>query len=192
MKVWLEAPQVVKIFDEARARSPRDFLLLNLFRWGLTVGEVVGYRALPGIYKEDLRENGVWIRGKGWAGGAKTGGEIEARIEGLYKLPPDVLQQLAARAAALGPGRKVFDLSARQTERLVKDYARRAGVQDWHLVGPHRLRAFFATDARDKGLDGFLIRDLMRHKSEKDTNTYIGRASGAKIQSAVDDLSRTA
>jgi len=179
------------MFDEAMAKSPRDFLILTLFRWGLTLGEVVGYRDLPGIHKEDLRENGVWIRGKGWAGGAKTGKETEERIEGLYQLPPDVLRQLAARAALAPPGGKVFGVSGRQTERIVKEYARLAGVEDWHLIGPHRLRAFFATDARDKGVEGLLIRDMMRHKDIGDTNTYVGRASAIKIQSAVDDLSRT-
>ena len=53
----------------AKHDSERDYLLLLLMRYGLRCGEIVGWRGLPGIRIEDIRDDGVWVKGKGYAKG---------------------------------------------------------------------------------------------------------------------------
>src|SRR5437667_12716413 len=53
----------------AKHDSERDYLLLLLMRYGLRCGEIVGWRGLPGIRIEDIRDDGVWAKGKGYAKG---------------------------------------------------------------------------------------------------------------------------
>src|SRR5207249_1303838 len=119
----------------AADNNKRDHLLLLLMRYGLRCGEIVGWRGLPGIRIGDIRDEGIWVKGKG--------------------------------------------------------YAREAGIDDWEMVGPHRLRAFFATDAKDKGLDAFTIRDLMRHKNITTTNLYVGQSSPERLAKMVNQLAKT-
>ncbi len=170
------------MLELAKARSRRDHLLLLLMRYGLRCGEIVGWRGLPGIRVQDVRDTGIWIKGKGYAAGI-----VQDR---LVPMPPDVMELLKS-FVSLGrrrPEDKVFPLSEYWAEQIVKGYAKRAGIEDWERVGPHRLRAFFATDAKDKGQDAFTIRDLMRHKNITTTNLYVGQSSPARLARVVKDL----
>lgn len=145
---------------ELSGRNPRDHALLQCLRYSLRVGEVVGDNRLHGVRRMDLRSDGVWIRGKG-------GGEY------FIHLPPALLAELAGLAHAR-PEQRLFPITERQAERIVKNLAQAASVEDSDYVSPHRLRAFFATDLKDRGIDGFTIRDLMRHKNIQTTNLYVG------------------
>ena len=171
------------MLERARVASRRDFLLLQLMRYGFRCGEIVGWRGLPGIRVGDIREQGIWVKGKGYSRGI-----VQDR---LVPLPRDLIRQLRSFAAeSVGEGfDKVFPISEVWAERIVKKYAREAGVDDWERVGPHRLRAFFATDAKDKGLDAFTIRDLMRHKNITTTNLYVGQSSTDRLARLVEELS---
>jgi integrase len=181
-KVWLTAEQVQKMLELAKARSFRDHLLLLLMRYGVRCGEIVGWRGLPGIRVQDIRDNGIWIKGKGYAAGI-----VQDR---LVPMPPYVIELLNS---FIGLGRrrpedKVFPLSEYWAEHIVKGYAKSAGMEDWERVGPHRLRAFFATDAKEKGQDAFTIRDLMRHKNITTTNLYVGQSSPERLAKVVRNL----
>ena len=158
-----------------------------LMRYGLRCGEIVGWRGLPGIRIEDIREDGIWVKGKGYARGI-----VQDR---LVVLPVEVIKRIRCHVAQTLVGHlddkhedKVFPISAVRAEQIVKRYAREAGIDDWEMVGPHRLRAFFATDAKDKGLDAFTIRDLMRHKNITTTNLYVGQSSTERLARIVEDL----
>lgn len=197
-KVWLTVTQVQEMIDTAKARSKRDFLIMLLLRWSLRVGEVVGHDRLPGIYVEDVRDDGILIKGKGWLRGIAgmgpspyTTGQVK-----IQPIPSDVIELLKSyiHDVGRGPNTKVFDLSERMAEYLIKDYARRAGVPegDWQLITPHRLRAFFASHARwTKDMDSIIIRDLMRHRSLRDTEVYLGRAPPDYLASKVRELSQS-
>jgi site-specific recombinase XerD len=158
------------------ARSvPRDYALLRLLRFSLRIGEVVGNDRLHGIRSEDLRDNGIWIKGKGGS-------------EQFVTIKKDVLKDLEPfKRGRLGE--RIFPMSERNAEYLVKDYARRAGVEDWEYVSPHRLRAFFATDLKDRGKDGFTIKELMRHKSIRTTEIYVGPPTRAQQEAIIESLS---
>ena len=186
-KIWLTAPQVAKILELAQRRNERDHLLLQLMRYGLRCGEIVGWRGLPGIRIADIRGDGIWVKGKGYARGI-----VQDR---LVPMPKTLIQQLRRYATRRladnlkeGEEDKVFPISEVRAEQIVKQYARDAGVDDWERVGPHRLRAFFATDAKDKGLDAFTIRDLMRHRSITTTNLYVGQSSTDRLAKLVEQL----
>jgi integrase len=168
-QLWLSEADTSKILNAAKSQSIRDWLILELCRHGLRDGEILGRRQLPGIYVRDLRETGIWLIGKGYSQEAPS----------LYDLPKWLILELKQFSDqwGRGPRAKLFDLSVRQLERLVKRYARIAGVEDWDLVKPHRLRAFFATDLKDRDVDSFTIRDMMRHKNITTTNLYVGRGT---------------
>src|SRR6266567_1785556 len=107
-KVWLTSEQVDTMLTQAKHDSERDYLLLLLMRYGLRCGEIVGWRGLPGIRIEDIRDDGVWVKGKGYA--------------------------------------------------------------------------------KDKGLDAFTIRDLMRHKNITTTNLYVGQSSTERLSRIMEEL----
>lgn len=187
-KVWLTTSQVDTMLHLAHERSERDYLLLQLMRYGLRCGEIVGWRGLPGIRANDLRNEGIWVKGKGYARGI-----VQDR---LVPMPKELIKQLRRHVSQTLPHRsnndsddKVFPISEVRAERIVKQYARQAGIDDWERVSPHRLRAYFATDAKDKGLDAFTIRDLMRHKNITTTNLYVGQSSAERLARIVEQLS---
>ena len=161
---WLEPEEVERILAVAKEDSNERYLMVLLMRYGLRCGEIVGWRGLPGIHKEDLRLKGIWVKGKGYARGIVQ--------DTLYPLSDDVMIQLRAHAEPLQPSAKLFPISEVHAERLVKKYAQVAGVEDWERVGPHRLRAFFNNDMKRKGIDLGLRKDMMRHKSITTTMIY--------------------
>lgn len=165
-KKWLTKDEVERILSAAEAVSHRDYLIILLMRWGLRVGEVVGYRGLPGIYKRDLRQNGIWVKGKGYAAGIVQ--------DALYPIPPNsgVMDRLRAYSAQMAVDEKLFDIDGRWAEDLVKRYAQQANIEDWELVTPHRFRAFFDTDAQEKGIPLDQRTALMRHKHYQTTEIY--------------------
>jgi integrase/recombinase XerD len=128
----------------------------------------------------DLRTDGVKVLRKGG-------------VEGLYPLPRKVIRDLRRYANdsdghGHSPTDRVFPISEWAVTLCLKGYAKRAGIEDWDRVSSHRLRAFFATDARDRGLDGFLIRDLMGHENIITTNTYTGKSTHAQLSRAMERL----
>ncbi len=175
------------MLDLANNRSERDYLLLQLMRYGLRCGEIVGWRGLPGIRCYDLRENGIWIKGKGYDRGI-----VQDRLVPMPLKIMDRLKMFASKVASWKIAeQKIFPISEVRVEQIVKNYARLSKIEDWQRVGPHRLRAFFATNAKDNGLDAFTIRDLMRHKNITTTNLYVGQSSTDRLASIVEQLSKT-
>src|SRR5207253_10075677 len=85
-KVWLTSDQVNKMTRLAADNNKRDHLLLLLMRYGLRCGEIVGWRGLPGIRIGDIRDEGIWVKGKGYARGI-----VQDR---LVPVPRDLIRQL--------------------------------------------------------------------------------------------------
>jgi site-specific recombinase XerD len=90
-----------------------------------------------------------------------------------------ILHEYAAR---MQPDDKLFDLTERRMEQLMKDWALQASIPDWHLVSPHRIRAFTATHARDSGMAGPEIQQVMGHAKYQTTEKYIGPMDEAKVK----------
>lgn len=153
---------------------PRDFYLMKLLRYSLRVGEVVGDGNLHGIRGCDVRPDGIWIKGKG--GGEHFVHVKDSFMAELSRLVPPSLND------------RMFPISERRAEQIVKEYARRASIVDWEYVSPHRFRAFYATDLRDRGVDPFTIRDGMRHKNIQTTNLYVGPTSQKRMAEIAESL----
>lgn len=176
-KIWLSEKQVDAILRAARKRRERDFQIFRLCRYGLRIGEVVGRGRLRGIRLMDLRTDGIRILGKG---GTET----------LYPLPRRVLRDLRRYIGCnnQNPTDRIFPITEWAITLCLKGYAKRRGIQDWERVSTHRLRAYFATDAKDRGFDSFLIRDLMRHRNLTTTNEYVGRSTPHALEQAMESL----
>jgi integrase/recombinase XerD len=186
-KIWLTTSQVNRMLQLAEQRKERDYLLLQLMRYGLRCGEIVGWRGLPGIRSADIRNEGIWVKGKGYARGI-----VQDRLVPMPKELMRRLRRYANQTFAERPYKKhedkLFPVSEVRAEQIVKRYAREAEIDDWERVGPHRLRAYFATDAKDRGFDAFTIRDLMRHKNITTTNLYVGQSSTERLVRIVEQL----
>ena len=152
----------------------RDYYMMRLLRYSLRIGEVVGNGKLHGIRGADLRPDGIWIKGKG-------GGEHFVHIKQPF------MTELSSLFTSRGNDR-IFPISERRAEQIVKDYARKASVVDWEYVSPHRFRAYYATDLRDRGVDPFTIRDGMRHKNIQTTNLYVGPTSQKRMAEIAESL----
>jgi len=122
-------------------------------------------QTLPGLLIEDIREDGIIVKGKGWK---KEKTNIAPKIVGL---PPILLQQLLQFAGTRKTGR-IFEISESRVEQMTRFYAKRAGVNDWKLVHPHRFRHYMTTQvARKYGV--IAARDIARHANISTTNRYI-------------------
>lgn len=190
----------------AEQKSERDFLIIALAGAsapgepgrGLRIGEIVGvkqttkYQAwidkenhskgretrvsvteLPGIHAEDLREGSVWVKRKGG-------------IVRQTRLPIWLYQRLIEFAR--GRTGKLFSVRERQAYDMVKQYARVAGLPDWQLMHPHRLRHYFITRAHDRFQDIATTRDLAGHTSERTTLRYIRRLTPEKEAEKLEQL----
>lgn len=172
------------MIEIAETKSERDYLILCLMRYGLRVGEITGERGLPGIHTDHLRfdTNTIWVKGKGYARGIVQDREIPFPLELMNRIRAYTLTVNTRKDT------RVFQVSARTMETRVQEYAHAAGIEDWERIGPHRLRAFFATDAKDKGLGAFEIRDLMRHKNITTTNLYVGQSSPEQLAKLLEKI----
>ena len=56
--------------------------------------------------------------------------------------------------------------------KMVKRWARKAGIKEWDKVSPHTFRHSFATHAFEANIPPEIIRDAMGHANISTTNTY--------------------
>jgi hypothetical protein len=117
----LDSEEVDRILAAAKEDSHERYLMVLLMRYGLRCGEIVGtdtlrkrpdWHGLPGIRKEDLRQKGIWVKGKGYAAGIVQ--------DTLYPLTDEVMDQLRVIAEPLQPEQKLFPVSEVHAERLVR------------------------------------------------------------------------
>ena len=66
--------------------------------------------------------------------------------------------------------KKGYRLTPRSIERMVKEYAQRAGISK--KVTPHTIRHTFATHLLDRGADLRVVQELLGHSSISNTQIY--------------------
>lgn len=186
----------------AEVESERDFLFLSLIGpdRGLRIGEVTGVRQrtsyttwkdrtehslgretrvsvtdISGIYVKDLRDQAIWVKRKG--------GKVKK-----IKLARQFWERLLKYAGTLTPESKLFGFRERQGYDIVQSYARRAGVEDWDMVHPHRLRHYFISRAHEIFGDLPTTQDLAGHSSEKTTLRYIRKLTPEKELAKLEQL----
>jgi len=181
-EINLSPEQVKAILGQAKVASLRDHLLLKTMTVGdFRVGEVVGSAPrrwiketkkwercepnLPGLQIQDLRDDGIWVQGKGWKK------EKNPAPPAMVPLSKSLILELRDFVGKRKEGR-IFEISESRVEQMTRFYAKRAGVIDWKLVHPHRFRHFTTTQiARKYGV--IAGRDIARHKNIGTTNRYI-------------------
>lgn len=171
-KKWLTPEETESIIRVAENHSKMEACALRLYSYGLRRGEVVGSATLPGIRRRDVNtlKGTIWVRGKGDPRSVVKDRELA--------FPDEVMRTLSTLVLDTPlPDDKVFRISDDTIWLHLKQYAQEAGLKDWQKVHPHRLRAFFANDAKwRRGLDDFDVQQLMRHKSPVQTQQYTGPA----------------
>ncbi len=139
----------------------RDKALLELlFSTGLRVSELVALNR----DSIDMKRDDFSIRGKG--------GKV--RVVFLSPLAKDTIQQYLNKRddpeEPLFVSQKLTRLTARSIERLIKQYAIKAGIT--RKVTPHVIRHSFATDLLRNGADLRSVQMMLGHANISTTQVY--------------------
>jgi integrase len=130
--------------------------------------------SVSGLLIEDLKDDGIWVRGKGGT-------------NKLQALEPSTVIRLRAFIGTRKKG-KIFDLTTGSCRQLIKRYAKVAGLSDPTLVHPHRLRAFVGSELKER-FDVKVAQDVLRHKSAVTTmNSYVRQTATEKKREATQTI----
>ncbi len=135
------------------AGNERDKLIIEfLFYTGVRVSELVGIKKEDILWEEGL----IRVYGKGGK-------------ERFVPLPRFLLESLRKYSNKV-KGERLFPLSTRQVERIVKKVAEKSGIKK--RVTPHVLRHSLATTLLSRGVDIRYIQELLGHSSLSVTQVY--------------------
>lgn len=99
-------------------------------------------------------------------------GMPKGRKERLVPVDSETLRLIVAYAGSKTAGR-LYHLSIRQIQRIIKDYARLAGIQGWERITPHKLRHSFAVHWVKRGGDLERLRRILGHSRLETTQIYL-------------------
>ena len=157
----IEAP------DLAKPQGQRDRAFLELlYATGMRIGEIVSLR----LERIDLDSGEVRVRGKGNREREVLFG-VPARLALRNYLNwgrPELLQGRQQNAVFVT--QRGTALTARLAQRLVHNYALKAGIKK--SVHPHLLRHSFATHLLNGGADLRVVQELLGHASLVTTQIY--------------------
>lgn len=168
MLAYNEYPQM-----DLQARNPA--IIACLYYWGVRASELCNID----LADLDLVNQTVIIR-KGKGGKMRTN-PVNDRLVGMLG------EWLAFRGSEPGP---LF--TTRSGKRLVRSQLNRlVALVSTRTIGrevwPHVLRASFATNMSNAGVDSLVLRDLMGHESVATTQMYVSVSMESK-KNAVDCL----
>ncbi|MEM7827896.1 MAG: tyrosine-type recombinase/integrase [Candidatus Aenigmatarchaeota archaeon] len=153
---FLSENEIKAMFE--KAEKPRDRLLLKcLFYLGLRNSEVQKLR----IEDIDLINRHVKIV----AGKGKKDRYVPIPI-------PELVNEIKAYIGERRDG-FLFYLSDRHIRRIVKKYAKLAGIRKYEEVHPHTLRHSYATLLQNKGVPLNVIQEMLGHSSIETTTIYV-------------------
>ncbi len=102
----------------------------------------------------------------------------------VIPLAPSIARKLNAFVRGMKPAEKVFKLSAPSISMKVKNFARKAGLENFHA---HSIRHKFATDLLERGADLKVLQELLGHENLSTTQVYLAVTPERKRE-AVDSL----
>jgi tyrosine recombinase XerC len=161
-----ELQALIESADETTSQGLRNRAILELmYASGVRISEAAGLNTKT----LDLREQTLLVRGKGnkerlvLVGGPAT--------RALKRYLSAARPMLAAGAEeALFLNRDGARLSVRSIQKIVRNYALKAGIDE--RVWPHLLRHSFATHLLDGGADLRVVQELLGHASAQTTQIY--------------------
>lgn len=162
---FLYPEEVVKLLNSVNLKhknGPRDLAIIELiYASGMRVGEVA--KLIAGSV--DLDSGEVLVQGKG---------DRERIVLIGSHATSSIKKYLEARKdkdeKTLFLGRGGTKLTSRSIERMIKKYARKAGLLK--RVTPHTLRHSFATHLLSGGADLKIVQELLGHSSLSTTQIY--------------------
>ena len=177
---YVSDEDVQKLLAEIRAKKThketieRDVLLVLLgYKAGLRRG------AKPKLELEDIRFDDKCVVLRKGKGGK----------EQVVPIPDSLVALLKPYCANLKPGQRLFPVSPGYISDMVRNFARKAGVD----IHEHSLRHAYATRLRESGADIMLIKELLGHSELSSTQRYIGlkpehlRAAVDRLDAVVED-----
>jgi len=163
-----EVDRLLNSADGADLKSLRDRAILELlFSAGLRVSELVNINR----DKINLEKQNFSVKGKG----GKTrivfiSGTAKEAIRKYLKGRADIDPALFVRVVKKIPKNADLRLTPRSVQRIVKEYAIKAGIIK--NVHPHTLRHTFATDLLANGADIRSVQEMLGHSSITTTQIY--------------------
>lgn len=152
-KRLLKDSEVQQIFTAA-LRSPRNYLILRMYvDTGMRLQELL----LTEVFRVDMESRTIHVPKE-----RSKNREEQYKMFTVDLLP--ILNQWIT-LNKLGAKDRLFDLSGRQVERIVKEYAREAGIPDWKDISPHYFRHWHGTRWWIKYGDPVLCARMLGQKS---------------------------
>lgn len=158
---YLKEDEVRKLLNAPEREKTRDRLILRiLYRCGLRVSELTSLK----IEDIDFDDKMITVRGgKGDKDRVVPIDDETLDLIQLYKKDADKgVLILSQRGEAL---------STRQVERIVKKYAKKAGIEK--NVYPHMLRHSFAVHSLKAGMNLRSVQKMLGHSSLTTTQIYL-------------------
>ncbi len=169
---FLYPDEVVKLLDciDLKKRNGvRDLAILELiYSSGMRVGEIAKLRTGD----LDLEGGEVLVQGKGDKERmVLIGSHAIDSIKKYLNIRPNPSASSGQRGEKiLFFGRGGTKLTSRSMERMIKKYAKKAGISK--KVTPHTLRHSFATHLLEGGADLKIVQELLGHSSLSTTQIY--------------------
>lgn len=165
----LTVGEVDRLLTQPRTSTPtglRDRAMLELlYATGLRVSELVELK----VADVNVAQGYVRCLGKGQRERVVPFGSMAARYLRAYLT--EVRPRLVARRSPyLFVNRRGRPLSRQAMWKLIKKYARRAGIDK--TIGPHVLRHSFATHLLENGADLRTVQELLGHADISTTQIY--------------------
>jgi len=164
---FLYPAEVIKLLNAVNLKlknGPRDLAILELiYASGMRVGEVAKIK----IDDIDLENGEILVHGKG--------DKERVALIGSHSISTirDYIEdrkRISGSEKILFIGRTGSRLTSRSMERMVRKYARKAGLAK--RVTPHTLRHSFATHLLEGGADLKVVQELLGHSSLSTTQIY--------------------
>lgn len=162
-----ELNRLLKAPDLATLKGLRDKALIELFfSTGLRLSELCSLNRDLDLSKDEFS-----IRGKGEKVRVVfLSDEAKSAIRAYLKARKDMDEPLFTDVALNGVSRKDRRLTPRSIERIVRNYAIKAGISK--KVTPHVLRHSFATDLLSNGADIRSVQMMLGHANIATTQVY--------------------
>jgi integrase/recombinase XerC len=182
-----EVERLLNAPDLSTPLGQRDRALLELlYASGLRVSELTGLT----LEQIDLESNKIRVLGKGSKERMVLMGQPAAAALKSYLSQgrPELLGQ--KRSQALFLSRSGRRLPARGVQRMLENYAKKAGIGK--RVHPHMLRHTFATHMLDGGADLRVVQELLGHARLTSTQiyTHVTKGQARKVYLAAHPLAR--
>ncbi len=169
---FLYMEEMSALLDSIDPRTPsglRDGAIIEmLYASGMRVSELTALN----LGDIDKSEGEILVFGKGSKERVVIIGAAAIRALNDYLRigRPAIAKKTAGGSRALFIGRPSERLTQRSVERIIKKYAKKAGINK--KITPHTLRHSFATHLLERGADLRTVQELLGHSSLSSTQIY--------------------